>query len=198
MIINRCITSYKIVGSNEAITNLWSTLESMSVNKDNVMLANLAQHYNIDYEGEGIDVRGYIYKAEDNSDVDNDYYQLSIETDTADYACDELFDAIKEALENEISISYRELVPGCLKFFVHDEGNFFPEECVVLSSGEPFEEWEGKLFGTIEEAIQEWCSKMGVERGELPQGEEVDYINEYEYDDLYFDTYYRIKPYESV
>ena len=42
----------------------------------------------------------------------------------------------------------------------------------------------------IEDAIQEWCSKMGVERGDKSEDEMMDYIHEYEYEDL--DTYFYI------
>ena len=57
-------------------------------------------------------------------------------------------------------------------------------------SGDPFDDLCDEAFDTIEDAIQEWCSKMGVERGDKSEDEMMDYIHEYEYEDL--DTYFYI------
>lgn len=73
---------------------------------------------------------------------------------------------------------------------VHDEGEFFTEDCCVSCSGDPFDDLCDEAFDTIEDAIQEWCSKMGVERGDKSEDEMMDYIHEYEYEDL--DTYFYI------
>ena len=187
---NNCFTSYKITGSKDAIMNLWNTLESMNACSSDVWLADLAEHYGIDYPKRGISVRGHIFNAENESDANNDYYQLGIDTDTAWAGCHDFFYAVNEILGDEMSISYREIEPGCQIFCVHDEGEFFTEECCVSCSGEPFDDLCDDAFETIEDAIQEWFSKMGVERGDKPEDEMMDYINEYEYDDL--DTYFYI------
>ena len=82
---------------------LWKALESINVNTQSIELKYLAKHFEIDYEGEGLNVCGYICKAENNSDADNDCYQLSIDTDSACCGWNELFDAINETLDNKMS-----------------------------------------------------------------------------------------------
>ena len=57
------------------------------------------------------------------------------------------------ALGGELSISYREIEPGCDIYFVHDECGWFPEECCVSSFGEPFEESFSDVFSTVKDAI---------------------------------------------
>ena len=142
---------------------------------------------------DGIGVRGHIYWAEFEADEVNDYYLLSFETESAWSACDELFDEINHVLWNELSISYREIECGCDIYFVHDEGEYFTEECCVSSCGEPFEDACDDVYGKIADAIKEWCSKTGIEQGDRSQEEMVDFINEYEYDDP--DTYFYINPF---
>ena len=187
---NNCYTTYKITGSQKAVRNLWDTLESMDVKSKDVWLAKLAEHYGIDYQKRQVSVRGNIIFAEYEYDEKNDWHLLTLETDTAWAGCHDCFHAVNEGLGDEMSISYREIEPGCIIFCVHDEGEFFTEECCVSCSGEPFDDLCDDGFDTVEDAIQEWCSKMGVERGDKPEDEMMDYINEYEYDDL--DTYFYI------
>ena len=101
---NRCITTYKIVGPKDAIMDLWNALESINVNTHSIELKCLAKYYKIDYEGEGLNVCGYICKAENNSDASNDCYQLSIDTNSACCGWYELFDAInKEKWDSKMS-----------------------------------------------------------------------------------------------
>jgi hypothetical protein len=71
---------------------------------------------------------------------------------------------------------------------VHDEGDFFPEECAVSSYGAPFDEACDDVYSTVEDAIKEWCSKTGMEQGERTNEQMMDFINEYEYEDteVYF------------
>ena len=97
---------------------------------------------------------------------------------------------MNKTLGGELSISYREIEPGCDIYFVHDECGWFPEECCVSSSGEPFEESCGDVFSTVKDAINEWCTKMNIEQGERTDAEMLEYISEYDYDDL--DTYFYI------
>ena len=162
----------------------------MEVNSKNVYLYELAERYGIDYEKKGISVRGFIYWAEFEEKESDDYCLLSFDTETAWSACDLFFDELNKALGGELSISYREIEPGCDIYFVHDECGWFPEECCISSSGEPFEESCGDVFSTVKDAINEWCTQMNIEQGECTDAEMLEYISEYEYDDL--DTYFYI------
>ena len=47
------------------------------------------------------------------------------------------------------------------------------------------------FYNTVSDAIKEWCTKMGIERGERTEEEMMEYINEYEYDND--DTYFYIR-----
>lgn len=187
---NTCDTSYKVIGSPKAVKKLWNTLQEMEVNSKNVYLYELAERYGIDYEKKGVSVRGFIYWAEFEEKESDDYCLLSFDTETAWSACDLFFDELNKALGGELSISYREIEPGCDIYFVHDECGWFPEECCVSSSGEPFEESCGDVFSTVKDAINEWCTKMNIEQGERTDAEMLEYISEYDYDDL--DTYFYI------
>ena len=187
---NTCDTSYKVIGSPKAVKKLWNTLQEMEVNSKNVCLYELAERYGIDYKKKGISVRGFIYWAEFEEKESDDYCLLSFDTETAWSACDLFFDELNKALGGELSISYREIEPGCDIYFVHDECGWFPEECCVSSSGEPFEESCGDVFSTVKDAINEWCTKMNIEQGERTDAEMLEYISEYDYDDL--DTYFYI------
>lgn len=187
---NTCDTSYKVIGSPKAVKKLWNTLQEMEVNSKNIYLYELAERYGIDYEKKGISVRGFIYWAEFEEKESDDYCLLSFDTETAWSACDLFFDELNKALGGELSISYREIEPGCDIYFVHDECGWFPEECCVSSSGEPFEESCSDVFSTVNDAINEWCNKMHIERGERTDAEMLEYISEYDYDDL--DTYFYI------
>jgi hypothetical protein len=187
---NTCDTSYKVIGSPKVVKKLWNTLQEMEVNSKNIYLYELAERYGIDYKKKGISVRGFIYWAEFEEKESDDYCLLSFDTETAWSACDLFFDELNKALGGELSISYREIEPGCDIYFVHDECGWFPEECCVSSSGEPFEESCGDVFSTVKDAINEWCTKMNIEQGERTDAEMLEYISEYDYDDL--DTYFYI------
>ena len=58
---------------------------------------------------------------------------------------------MNKALGDELSISWREVEPGCDIFYTHDENDFFPEECYVTAYGELFEDCEGaySTFGEL-------------------------------------------------
>lgn len=187
---NTCDTSYKVIGSPKAVKKLWNTLQEMEVNSKNVYLYDLAERFGIDYEKKCISVRGFIYWAEFEEDESADYCLLSFDTETAWSACDMFFVELNKALGGELSISYREIEPGCDIYYVHDECGWFTEECCVSSSGEPFEDASGDVYDTVKDAINEWCSKMHIEQGERTDAEMLDYINEYEYEDD--DTYFYI------
>lgn len=156
-------------------------------------LCKLAEHYGIDAEGKGISVRGHIYYSEFEEKEKEDFYLLTFETETAWTVCNDLFEAINEALNNELSISYREVECGCEIYCVHDEADYFPEACCVSSSDEPFEDACEETFNNIEDAINLWCSLTGISKDGRDQEQMMEFINEYEYDDK--DTYFNIHPF---
>lgn len=186
---NQATTTYKVTGTRKAVSDLWNTLQSMNVNTKNIWLDDLAKFYGIDYEAKHISVRGHIYWAE--YEEDEDHVLLSFETETAWDACNELFEEINHLLWDELEISYRVVECGCEVYYVHDEGNYFPEEACVSSYGEPFEDACDDVYDTIADAIKEWCSKMNIEQGERTDEEMMNFINEYDYEDD--ETYFYIR-----
>lgn len=188
---NQATTTYKVTGTRKAVSDLWNTLQSMNVNTKNIWLDDLAKFYGIDYEAKHISVRGHIYWAEYEEDEENDNYLLSFSTETAWDACNNLFEEINHLLWDELEISYRVCECGCEVYYVHDEGNYFPEEACVSSYGEPFEDACDDVYDTIADAIKEWCSKMNIEQGERTDEEMMDFINEYDYEDD--ETYFYIR-----
>ena len=188
---NQATTTYKVTGTRKAVSDLWNTLQSMNVNTKNIWLDDLAKFYGIDYEAKHISVRGHIYWAEYEEDEENDNYLLSFCTETAWDACNDLFEEINHLLWDELEISYRVVECGCEVYYVHDEGNYFPEEACVSSYGEPFEDACDDVYETIADAIKEWCSKMNIEQGERTDEEMMDFINEYDYEDD--ETYFYIR-----
>lgn len=186
---NQATTTYKVTGTRKAVSDLWNTLQKMNVNNKNIWLDELAKYYGIDYEAKHISVRGHIYWAE--YEEDEDHVLLSFETETAWDACNELFEEINHLLWDELEISYRVCECGCEVYYVHDEGNYFPEEACVSSYGEPFEDACDDVYDTIACAIKEWCSKMNFEQGERTDEEMMDFINEYDYEDD--ETYFYIR-----
>lgn len=185
---NQATTEYRITGNHKAVSEFWNILQNMGVNGKDIWLGNLAQHYGIDYETKPFSVRGYIYWAEYEEDVENDFYLLSFCTESAWDACNELFEEINHCYGDKLSISWRVCECGCEVYYVHDEGNFFTEEVCVSSSGEPFDDAFDDVYDTAADAIKEWCSKMGVEQGKRTDEEMMDFINDYEYekDETYF------------
>ena len=186
---NQATTTYKVTGTRKAVSDLWNTLQSMNVNTKNIWLDDLAKFYGIDYEAKHISVRGHIYWAE--YEEDEDHVLLSFDTETAWDACNEIFEEINHLLWDELEISYRVVECGCEVYYVHDEGNYFPEEACVSSYGEPFEDACDDVYDTIADAIKEWCSKMNIEQGERTDEEMMDFINEYDYEDD--ETYFYIR-----
>ncbi len=67
---NQATTTYKVTGTQKAVSNLWNTLQRMEVNSRNIWLDDLAKHYGIDYQKKHICVRGHIYWAEYEEDED--------------------------------------------------------------------------------------------------------------------------------
>lgn len=189
---NLCDTQYKITGEKKAVADLWNTLQEMNVNEKNIWLGDLANHYGIDYKAKGFSVRGEIYWAE--YEEYSDYALLSFDTETAWAACNDFFDALNEKFDGAFSISYREIECGWGFFCVHDEGEHFPEECCVSAYGGPFEAMNEEPFDTVADAIEVWCEKTGIKRGERSDEEMLDYIAQYEYEDD--ETFFFINKFE--
>ena len=187
---NQATTLYRISGTHKAVSEFWNTLQSMEVNSKDIWLNTLAEKFSIDYEAKQICVRGHIYRAEYEEDNANGYYLLSIETESAWDACNDLFEEINRHFNDELSISWRVCECGCEVYYVHDEENHFPEEACVSSSGEPFEDAYDDIYDTVADAIKEWCSKMNIEQGERTDEEMMDFINDYKYESE--DTYFYI------
>lgn len=182
------MTTYHVTGTREAVNQLWSVLQDLQVDVHDVSLADLARRFGIDYENKRISVRGNICWANfvecKNTNV------LQFETETAWTSCNQLFTEINHVLKDALSISWRLCESGCSLYYTHDEGGVFPEECCVNSHGEPFEDAFYDVYATVDEAIQEWVSKMGIEQGDRTQEEMLDFIDDFEYDDE--DTYFII------
>ncbi len=179
---NTCDTQYKVTGSRKAVADLWNTLQKLDVNSTNVYLYRLAEHYGIDYEKKDLSVRGHIYWAEYEENEEDDYALLSFDTESAWSSCDLFFEEVNKTLNNELSISWREIEPGCDIFYTHDENDFFPEECYVTAYGDIFDDCEG-AYSTIDDAIKKWSEKTGVSLDGKTIQEKMDYINDYEYED---------------
>lgn len=189
---NLCDCTYKITGSREAVLKLYNAIKVNDNKSDNVYLYKIAEHFGIDYEKRGISVRGSIYFYELDESGNPEYPLLTIDTETAWAACNDLFDAINLKLNDELSISYREIEPGECIFYAHDEGEYFPEKVVVYCSGEPFDDCWEEAYLTSDDAINEWCEKMNFSREGKTTEEMLEIIDEYEYenDDTYFDIYH--------
>jgi hypothetical protein len=187
---NICDCTYKITGHNEAIMNLYNAIRENDDKQSNVYLYKLAEHYGVDYEKKKISVRGSIYFYELDESNNPEYPVLTIKTETAWTACTLLFNSINLKLNNELSISYREIEVGCCVFYTHDEGEWFPEQVIVSSSGEPFDDVCEDAYMTFDDAINEWCDKMKFNRDGRSTDEMLELIDEYEYDDM--DTYFNI------
>lgn len=188
---NHATTTYKVTGTRKAVNALWTILQKLEVNSQNVWLDDLAKEFCIDYEAKHISVRGHIFWAE--YEEDNDTSLLSFGTETAWDACNDLFFEINRLLGDELSISYRCCECGCDVYYVHDEGNYFPEECCVCSDGEPFGEAFDEVYDTIEDAIKEWVNKTGIEQGDRTNEQMIEFINNCQYDNE--ETYFYIHPF---
>ncbi len=186
---NLATTLYKITSdSTTAVRNLYEKLQELDRKGCNIRLCELAEQYGIDYAKKHISVRGSIFFHE----LDEPENVLTIETETAWTGCHDLFHAINEKLDEQLSISYREIEVGCEVFSVHDERDFFPEEALVSCSGEPFEDGMEDVFDTVGDAIDYWVEKMRFERTGQTDEEMLELIEGYEYpqgDDTYYYIY---------
>lgn len=189
---NTCDTQYKITGERKAVADLWNTINGLNVNQKNVWLGDVAKHYDIDYEQKDISVRGHIYWAE--YEENEEIALLSLDTETAWTACNDFFKELNKRLDGRLSISYREIEWGCDIFYVHDEGFYFTEECCVDANGKPFGEIYQELYDTVADAIEVWCEKTGIKRGERSDEEMLEYIAQFEYEDE--ETFFFINKFE--
>jgi hypothetical protein len=181
---NSCFTTYKITGSENAVETLYKNI--VAFNEHYLPLCKLATSFGINYKELNIGVRGNIINH--SKDEDN---VITIEVESAWTGCHELFFEINKKLEMELSISYREEESGCEVFYIHDEGDFFPERFVVDCCGDEWEEEGYEYFNTIEEVIDSWCKSMNYDRGDKSIEEMKDIIYDYEYEDenSYFNIY---------
>lgn len=192
---NRADSTVKICTANKSVAEqLWSNLQKLNINSKDVYLCDLAEAYNIDCEKRKISVRGFIYSAEYEQDDEVEDYIISLYIDSAWTLPLDFLYALNEATEDQLSISYRCIEPGCMIYEVHDERNFFPEECVVDCDGEPFLEEDADVYETIGEAIQIWCDRTGESLEGRTTEQMIEFINGYEYSDP--DTFFYLNEFE--
>lgn len=70
---------------------------------------------------------------------------------------------------------------GCGIYYVHDEFDFFPEECCVSADGEPFDNLCEDPFDNISDAIKLWVSLTGISQDDRTEEEMVEFVNGYDY-----------------
>ncbi len=153
----------------------------------NIRLCDLAERYGIDYEKEHISVRGSVNYFE----LDDECSVMTIDTESAWTAPVELFDAIAEKIGEGVTVNYRCIELGCEIVQVRDSCGFFPEECLVSYSGEPFGDGAEEPFDSVYDALNNWCIKMGVEWNGRSEQEMREFIEDYDYgdDDVYYNIY---------
>lgn len=130
---NICDTTYKVTGSSKALNDLWRTLQEMKVNVKNIWLGDLAKHYDIDPEEKHCSVRGEIYWA----DYDEEAGLLSFDTESAWCACIEFFDELNHVLNDELSISFREIECGCEVFLSTPPTDQIIKEIIIKINRRP-------------------------------------------------------------
>lgn len=186
---NLAMTDYIVTGPKKELDELWKVMNDLDVNGKTVWLYKFADKFGIDYHNKvkPISVRGEFVFAEYCDYADVPYIQF--ETETAWDACNDLFFAVNEKMNNKLSISYRCCECGCQIFYTHDEGGYYPDECCVTSNGDVFGEMGFyEMFQTVDNAIDYWCECMEYDRGNKTTDEMLKIIDEYEYDDdcLYY------------
>ena len=126
-------------------------------------------------------MRGHIYWAEYEENVEDDYALLSFDTESAWSSCDLFFEEVNKALGDELSISWREVEPGCDIFYTHDENDFFPKSATSLHTENSL-----RIVRVLTPPLV-MLSSCGVRRlvshrdGRSEQ-KMIDFINEYEYE----------------
>lgn len=118
---NIATTVFKVMGTCDAVTNLYEAMKSLQKEKSNIWLGDLANHYGIDYQTRCISVRGNIFTFDYEEDPEVDYYLLSFETESAWDAPFKVIEAISKVLNDELEINYRVFEGGCGLYYVHQE-----------------------------------------------------------------------------
>ncbi len=155
------------------------------------VLQTLLNELGIDYKGRNISVRGSIYYHEQDEEVN----VLTICTESAWTPTVELFDAIAELFgEDEVSVSYMAVEVGCEVFQIRDCGEFFPYDCLVSYSGEPFGDGAEEPYESVYDAINFFCEQMHIDRDGRSDEEMRQFIEDYEFPD---DTFFYIYDFEK-
>lgn len=187
---NSCDTTYKIKSSKERINSLWEGMNELEVNSSYTPLISVAEKFKVNHKG--MSLRGSITCVNEPEYIGEDAV-LTVVTETAWTGCHELFNAINETMNQELSISYCEIEPGCEVYNIHDEENFFPDIHIVDCCGDTFDGCYEETYESAEDAVADWCKCMEIDPASLNSKtteEKVSYINNYEYDDD--DTYFKI------
>ncbi len=190
---NICDSTFKICScSAEPVQKIYNAIQKLDANKRwNISLADLADELGIDYKQRNISVRGSIYYHEQDEEVN----VLTICTESAWTPTVELFDAIAEQFgEDEVSVSYMAVEVGCEVFQIRDCGEFFPYDCLVSYSGEPFGDGAEEPYESVYDAINFFCEQMHIDRDGRSDEEMRQFIEEYEFPD---DTFFYIYDFEK-
>jgi hypothetical protein len=176
-----------IRGERQKVVALRDAIEKYET-RGGTPLWQLAEHFGIDYEKRSICVRGEVYFYDFDDLQDDEYPVLTVCTETAWCACHDLFEALNKELGGELSISWREIEPGCEIYSVYDEGDWFPEEAIVTAWGEPFGPINEDAYLTVDAAIDFWCEMMHEDRQGRTTEQMMEVIENYKYksDDTYF------------
>ena len=149
--------------------------EYLDKNAKDLWLGDLAKHYDIDCAALGIDVRGWVI----------DYYEedgvITLDVDSKWSPNEELFLAINDKLDSQFSVSWKAEESGCGIFWIHDEGEYFPERYFVDCDG--FDDCECDYFETAKEVVDYWCKLTGNKRDGKTDEEMLEMIEDWEYED---------------
>jgi hypothetical protein len=140
---------------------MWNGLKNQNINTMNIWLGDLCDEFGINHTN--ISVRGKIIDADYYVNDKDEEYCISLTTETAWVGCHEVFYKIRNLIDEDIIISYREMESGCEVYNVVDDTNYFTEECCVNCSGDVFgEDVCDELFDTTELAVEYWCECMNI------------------------------------
>lgn len=177
---NSCNTEYCFCGSKNSIEQLRNVLEKS--NEHFVYLGDVLKEF-------GLDEKRYYHRGDVvfcDHFCDGDDYYLKIITDTAWVGCHDMFFKIRNLIDEDMLMSYREIECGCDIFNTYDEFGYFTEECCVDYDGELFGECGlADLFDTKESAIEFWCENVGYQWDKKTTSVEemLKIIDKYQYED---------------
>ncbi|MCF0114076.1 MAG: hypothetical protein HUJ56_01895 [Erysipelotrichaceae bacterium] len=190
---NICNTDYIITGSPIAMETLYDCIVELDKKNNGrpIWYGDMCEELDIDREKlVGVSTAGSITFFEKDDEV------LTLVAESKWSSCNLFWDEVNHKLDDELSISFREIEPGMGIYNVHDEGGYFDEQCCVDSQGEPFEEHWNDVYTYTQDAVDEWCRCMGKEQGDRSLDEMINYINTYEYNEE--DTYFYINEFEEI